>query len=169
MRSIFVPVTLFFLLCGCVDETDGVVDQRMLATTTITVDGSAFRAITPYTVVDYTNGCSFSGGGPTAGVIAPVSLPIGATVTAARFYVIDNLTGPTFLQGGFEAHDIKGSLSGNVTAGSSGTGEPQTLATADGHPVTILVDRGYFLTVYYPSASSGFALSNVRFAELDYQ
>lgn len=130
--------------------------------TTIAIDGSAFRPITPDTTVDYQSGCTFQGG---LGVAAPVTLPQGATVTAARFFIADNTTGPTILQGAVQGRTQGDQRTGVVSAGSDGSGLPQTLAPIVRNPVVITTSTGYSLQVTYFQGSGA---ANVAFAELDY-
>ncbi len=129
------------------------------AVTTIAIDASAFHAITDATAVDHSNGCAFSGG---VGVEAPLAIPQGATITAARFYIRDSSA--TVIQGEIKGRDPSNNTVGAITSGSSGNGTPQVLSTQ--RPLTVATSRGYSLRVTY---FSGNLPSSVAFAEVDYK
>lgn len=130
-------------------------------TITMSVDAAAFRPITTATSVDYTNGLSFSGG---TGVIAALPIPDGSQVVAVRFYVSDSQA--TIIQGGIIERYQDGSTTGDLTAGSLGTGAPQVLSPVLHRPHVIVSGAGHFLRLLYFSGSSP---ATISFAAVDFQ
>lgn len=141
-------------------DNAGNISYFIQPTKTVSVDGSAFQPITGSTTITHANGCTFSGG---TGIQAPLSLPAGVQITAARFFVQDNATGPTLVQGTLEGRSATGAVTGNVSSGSAGTGANQTLTI--GMTTNVVTGRGYFLQIIFTTFSSS---SILYFVEIDY-
>lgn len=133
-------------------------------TDTRAVHGSAFQPITSSTTIDRTsNGCKFTGG---TGVIAPVFIAQGRRITAARFFIHDNATGPSVLQCDLSRMDTTGALTGNISAGSSGSGADQTITvTPSSSNGNLNASTAHQLKVFY---FSGSAQCTVYLVELDF-
>lgn len=133
-------------------------------TETISVHGSAFQPITSSTAVDYSsNGCMFTGG---TGVIANVTIPQGRRITAARFYIRDNATGPSVIQCDLSRMTTTGTLVGNISAGSSGAGADQTITvTPTGSNGNANALTAHQIKVFY---NSGSAQCRVYLVEIDW-
>lgn len=128
---------------------------------TIAIDASAFHPITSATSVDYTSGIFFEGG---VGVEAPLWLPDGVEIVAARFFVADSPG--TIVQGRVLHRASDGSLTGDITAGSNASGAVQVLPAVI-HAPRVLGAAGHFLQITFFGAAN-VALASATYAEIDY-
>jgi len=131
-----------------------------LAPTTIEIGGMAWTpaaAMTPF--------YSLVGGleGPIFNAFWALPLPIGVRITAVRWYVRDNVTGPTTLQAFFGYGNRAGVQTiVSTSAVSAGTAANQTLSVAPNH--TITAGRSYGLIV---NTAAGSASCRLYGAEID--
>jgi hypothetical protein len=108
------------------------------------VPPTAFRAMSGsnVTIVDFT-GISFNAvPTPTGGIVAPVNLPQGATVTSFTLYFYDNAAG-TDIKGNLLLH-IHGTSSGVVMASVSSAGTPLEGNGVDNTINSSFIDHQYF-------------------------
>ncbi|MBA2718942.1 MAG: hypothetical protein H0U52_06845 [Chloroflexi bacterium] len=96
--------------------------------------------------------------------IAPVCLPLGRRITAVRFFVKDNATGPTKLQGSLVKLDhIAGPTTIAGTGLSAGTGVAQQLNLVAAE--TLAIGSSYFLLI---ATTLGAAIGSINAIEIDF-
>jgi hypothetical protein len=96
----------------------------------------------------------------------PIVLPVGKRITAARFRVQDNATGPTrFTCNVIEAIDFGTNPIGSGAVLSNGSGTLQTLTLPGVTGTTVQSGRTYFATL---GTFTGTAITTFKWVEIDY-
>lgn len=133
------------------------------ATKTLVISGCTMLPFGAGTV-SYTYNDGVSNVTDVLDVVAGLSLPLGATITAVRARVKDNAAGPTTLELFMTDADGAGGVTPTATAVSAGDGTSQTLSVP---ALTTVVTAGHAYAIVV-GTTAGMATCNCYSVEVDY-